>query len=137
MYFFSRILIILAILTIGSPLYASWCSISDDPASPIEFLKDCSWDSEDVAVTVGAGSGKEGVKKLIANIAEKVIQFGALFAIGAIVFSGIRYTLSTGDDEKIKSAKNTAIYAIIGLVLLLTAYPLVDIVIYFIYSLGK
>ena len=70
------------------------------------------------------------------KISERILQFGALFAIGAIVFSGIRYTTSAGDDEKLKSAKNTAIYAIIGLILLLTAFPLVDILVNFIYNLG-
>ena len=69
------------------------------------------------------------MRELIISIAQKVIQFGALFAIGAIVFSGIRYTTSAGDDEKIKSAKNTAVFAIVGLVLLLIAFPLVDIVV--------
>jgi hypothetical protein len=53
------------------------------------------------------------------------------------VFSGIRYTTSAGDDEKLKSAKNIATYAIIGLLLLLTAFPLVDILIGFVYSLGQ
>lgn len=55
---------------------------------------------------------------MLQSVGEKVIAFGALFAIGAIVFSGIRYTTSYGDEEKIKKAKSTAIYALIGLVLL-------------------
>jgi hypothetical protein len=42
-----------------------------------------------------------------------VIAFGALFAIGALVFTGIQYTMSYGDDEKIKKAKTTGIYALI------------------------
>jgi hypothetical protein len=66
-----------------------------------------------------------------------VISFGALFAIGAIVFSGIQYTTSYGDDEKVKKAKMTGIYAVIGLFLLLLAFPLVDILINFIYSLAQ
>jgi Type IV secretion system pilin len=66
-----------------------------------------------------------------------VISFGALFAIGAIVFSGIQYTTSYGDDEKVKKAKMTGIYAVIGLFLLLLAFPLVDILINFIYSLAR
>jgi Type IV secretion system pilin len=70
------------------------------------------------------------------KIANRVLSFGALFAIGAIVFSGIKYTTSAGDDEKTKSAKNILIYAIIGLLLLLTAFPLVDIIVKFIYNLG-
>jgi Type IV secretion system pilin len=88
-------------------------------------------------VAVPASGGQEGVKELVVNIATRILQFGALFAIGAIVFSGIRYTTSAGDDEKTKSAKNTLIYAIIGLLLLLTAFPLVDMIVNFIYSLGQ
>jgi Type IV secretion system pilin len=65
-----------------------------------------------------------------------VIAFGSLFAIGAIVFSGIQYTTSYGDDEKVKKAKTTGIYAISGLLLLLLAFPLVDIIINFVYSLA-
>lgn len=68
--------------------------------------------------------------------AKRVIQFGALFAIGAIVFSGVQYTTSFGDDEKVKKAKTTGIYAVIGLLLLLVAFPLVDIVVNFVYGLG-
>jgi uncharacterized membrane protein YgdD (TMEM256/DUF423 family) len=75
------------------------------------------------------------MKMLIVNIAEKVIAFGALFAIGAIVFSGIQYTTSFGDDEKTKKAKMTGIYALTGLVLLLVAFSLVNIIVTFIYSL--
>lgn len=77
------------------------------------------------------------MKQLVVDVAKKILQFGALFAVGAIVFSGIRYTTSAGDDEKLKSAKNIATYAIIGLLLLLTAFPLVDILIGFVYSLGQ
>jgi hypothetical protein len=49
----------------------------------------------------------------------------------------MRYVSSTWDDERIKWAKNTLIYAIVGLVLLLTAFPFVDVIIGFIYSLGN
>jgi hypothetical protein len=51
------------------------------------------------------------------------------------VYSGIQYTLSYGDDEKIKKAKMTWIYSAIGLLLLLLAFPLVDILVNFIFSL--
>ena len=65
-----------------------------------------------------------------------MIEFGALFAIGAIVFSGIQYTTSYGEDEKVKKAKMTGIYALIGLFLLLLAFPLVNIIVNFLYSLA-
>lgn len=71
------------------------------------------------------------------KVAERAIQFGALFAVGMIVFAGIRYIVSAGDDEKLKGAKNTAITALIGLILLGIAFPLVDVIIGFFYSLGS
>ena len=103
-------------------------------STPLEFIQWCSEASTWLAV-LNENSGREWVKDLAINIWKKVIQFGALFAIWAIVFSGIRYTTSAWDDEKIKSAKNTAIYGIVWLLLLLMAFPLVDIIIGFIYSI--
>lgn len=76
------------------------------------------------------------IQALVKSTAKTIIAFGALFAIGAIVFSGIQYTTSYGDDEKVKKAKTTGVYAIIGLFLLLLAFPLVDIVVNFVYRLG-
>ena len=70
-------------------------------------------------------------------MAEKAIAFGALLAVGALVWAGIQYTSSFGEDEKIKHAKSTGVYAVIGLVLLMASFGLVDIVINFIYSLEK
>lgn len=52
------------------------------------------------------------------------------------MFSGVKYTTSYGDDEKVKKAKMTGVYAITGLLLLLTAFPLVDIIVNFIYNLS-
>ncbi len=53
------------------------------------------------------------MKARIVNIAKKTIQFGALLAVGALVFAGIQYTTSYGDDEKLKHAKTTGIFAVV------------------------
>jgi hypothetical protein len=99
-----------------------------------QFLKDCAKTGDNVWVDP-SWAGKDSMHALIVNIAEWVISFGALFAIGAIVFSGVQYTTSYGDDEKVKKAKMTGIYAITGLLLLLVAFPMVNIVIDFIYEI--
>lgn len=57
-----------------------------------------------------------------------------LFAIGAIavimiVIGGIKYTLSNGDSSAVTSAKNTIMYAVIGLVVAILAYAIVNFVI--------
>ena len=74
-------------------------------------------------------------KQKIIDIANNVISLWALLAVGAIVWSGIQYTKAFGEDEKLKKAKTTGIYSLIGLILLLISFGIVDIFINFIYTI--
>jgi len=58
----------------------------------------------------------------------------ALFLIGAIsvimlIYGGIRYTISGGDEKAVTAAKNTILYAVVGIVVALLAFALVNFVI--------
>ena len=58
----------------------------------------------------------------------------ALFLIGAIsvimiIYGGIRYTISGGEAKNVKTAKDTIMYAIVGLVVAILAYAIVNFVI--------
>ena len=57
-----------------------------------------------------------------------------LFVIGILsifmlIFGGIRYVVSGGDQTRVKDAKNTILYAIIGLVVAILGYAVVQWVI--------
>ena len=70
--------------------------------------------------------GSNGVFKTITNV--------LLFVIGAIsvimlIIGGIRYVVSGGDSGAVTSAKNTILYAVIGIVVAILAYALVNFVI--------
>jgi hypothetical protein len=71
-------------------------------------------------------AGDGGVFQTVTNI--------LLFIIGAVavimlVIGGIRYTISNGDANQVTSAKNTILYAIIGIVVAILAYAAVNFVI--------
>jgi hypothetical protein len=56
-----------------------------------------------------------------------------LFLIGAIsvimlIIGGIRYTISAGDSGNVTAAKNTILYAIVGLVVAFLAFAIVNYV---------
>jgi hypothetical protein len=56
-----------------------------------------------------------------------------LFIIGAvavimIIVGGLRYTISHGDSSQIKAAKDTILYAVVGLVVAILAYAIVNFV---------
>ena len=74
--------------------------------------------------------------KRVKSIAEKAITFGGILAVGALVWAGIQYTTAYGEDEKLKHAKTTGIYAAIGLLLLMAGFGLVDIFLNFIGVIG-
>jgi hypothetical protein len=57
-----------------------------------------------------------------------------LFVLGAIavimiIIGGIRYVVSAGDSSAITGAKNTILYAVIGLVVALLAFAIVNFVV--------
>ena len=70
--------------------------------------------------------GDEGVFKVVVNV--------LLFIVGAIsvimlIFGGIRYTTSGGDQGSVTSAKNTVMYAVIGIIVSILAYAIVNFVV--------
>ena len=57
-----------------------------------------------------------------------------LFAVGIIsvvmlIIGGLRYVISGGDSKKVTDAKNTIMYAIIGLIIAILSYAIVNFVI--------
>lgn len=49
-----------------------------------------------------------------------------MLAVVMIIFSGIRYITAHGDKGQVDSAKNTLIYSIVGLVIAILAYAIVN-----------
>lgn len=54
-----------------------------------------------------------------------VLGIGAVFMI---IFGGFRYVTSNGDSGKLEGAKNTILYSVVGLVVAIFAYALVNFV---------
>lgn len=51
-----------------------------------------------------------------------------IVAVGVIIFGGVRYAISQGDPGKVKKAKDTIMYALIGLLVVLLAFAIVNFV---------
>lgn len=68
-------------------------------------------------------SGTDSIFNTVVNV--------LLFIIGAIsvimlIIGGIRYTISAGDSGNVTAAKNTIMYAIIGLIVAFLAFAIVN-----------
>lgn len=70
--------------------------------------------------------GQTGVFKTITNVMLYVI--GAISVI-MLIIGGIRYVVSGGDSAAVTSAKNTILYAVVGIVVAILAFALVNFVV--------
>ena len=64
----------------------------------------------------------------VKTIIDVIIGVLGIVAVIVIVLGGVQYTLSTGDPGRIKRAKDTILYGIIGLVVAILAYAIVNFV---------
>ena len=62
---------------------------------------------------------------VILNVALGLIGF---IAVVMIIVGGLQYTTSSGDTSKVAKAKNTIMYGVIGLVVALLAFAIVNFV---------
>ena len=70
--------------------------------------------------------GNEGVFKQVTNV---VLYIVGVIAVIMLIIGGIKYVVSGGDAKKVTDAKNTVLYAIIGLVIAFLAFAIVNFVI--------
>ena len=52
-----------------------------------------------------------------------------ILSVIMIIFSGFRYITSAGDASKTKSAQSTLTYSVVGLIVAIMAYAIVNMVI--------
>lgn len=85
---------------------------------------------------VDCAKGKGSQEELFAGDGSlfKTITNVLLFLIGAVsvimlIIGGFRYVLSNGDSTQVTNAKNTIFYAVIGIVVALLAYAIVNFIV--------
>lgn len=70
--------------------------------------------------------GNSGVFKQVTNT---ILYIVGIIAVIMLIIGGIKYVISGGDAKKVTDAKNTVLYAIIGLVIAFLAFAIVNFVI--------
>lgn len=68
------------------------------------------------------------ILKILMAVFEMILRVAGLVAIGFVIYGGIQYVVSQGDPEKVKSARNSIIHALIGLAIAVSATAMVNLV---------
>lgn len=116
---------ILIVFALGGFMVLSSSDAHAAACAPGSSAKDCVIDGSNVKT----GAGDTSIQALIGKITDILLFVLGAIAVIMIVVGGIRYAVSGGDSSAITSAKNTILYAVIGLVVALLAYAIVHFVV--------
>ena len=108
------------LLSVVAPLHSVGAAAEDDVCEGI-----ASFDSGGAGCNSSEGSSIDGLIELGLNILTIV---AGVVAVIMLIVAGFNYVTSTGDSSKISHAKNTLIYAIVGLVIVVFAQIIVQFV---------
>ena len=78
----------------------------------------------------GSGMPSElvGVNGVFTKITNTILYAVGIISVIMLIYGGLRYVLSGGDSKKVTDAKNTIMYAIIGLIISILSYAIVNFV---------
>lgn len=77
---------------------------------------------------VNNGTGEE-LKTSITSIITAIVAALGVVCVVVVIIGGVNYMLSSGDAGKVKKAKDTILYGVIGLIICVLAYAIVNFVI--------
>jgi glucose uptake protein GlcU len=90
----------------------------------VEVFDECGANA-DAAVCAATG---DDATDLIGTVIDTALFVLGMIAVLMIVIGGIRYTTSNGESSKIKEAKDTILYSVIGLIVAVLSYSIVNFV---------
>ena len=109
----------IGIINIATPAFAADDTICDNPKISAEIKKYSGCD----------GGSDANAVKVITNVLNAIIAVLGIVAVIFVIVGGVKYMTSAGDPGKVQSAKNTVIYALIGLIVCALAFAIVNLVI--------
>lgn len=71
-------------------------------------------------------SGREGIITIVINILLAIVGTTAVIVI---IVGALRMVLSAGNEKTVESARNTILYAVIGLIIAVLAFAIVNFVV--------
>ena len=109
--------------------------------NPTECSRDicsCSCVNDEIKAASGCSNASStDLRDSIVGILNGIIAVLGLVAVIFIVMGGVTYMTSAGDANKTKKAKDTILYAVIGLIICVLAFALVNFVIINIIGNGR
>ena len=99
-------------------------------AAPVAVESASAQVQDGLNMTKTADTQNTSVNTLIRNVINILLWAIGIVSVIMIIIGGIRYATSNGDSNQVTAAKNTIMYAVIGLVIAIFAYAIVNFVLF-------
>ncbi|OGD82886.1 hypothetical protein A2165_00380 [Candidatus Curtissbacteria bacterium RBG_13_40_7] len=74
------------------------------------------------------GMSTKDVRIILADLIHQAMGFLGIVFVVMILYGGFAWMISMGDEEKVKAAKNTIVSSVIGIILVITSYSIVNFI---------
>lgn len=85
--------------------------------------------SKPAECNIQKGDGGQTLIGTVGTIINVILGCTGMIAVAMIIYGGIQYIASAGDTNKVKKAKDTILYSVLGLIVSLLAFAIVNFVI--------
>ena len=65
---------------------------------------------------------------IVQSVMNGIFYAVGVLAVAMVVWGGVQYSLSAGDKGKVTTAKNTIVYGLVGMVIVIFSYAIVNFV---------
>ncbi len=115
--FFTSVMVAVSLLGLGLVVPAT---VS---AAPVDVLNNGACNGNEVC-----GNDGNTVFKILGNVINLLLVVAGFVSILMIIIGGITYTTSAGDANQTKRGKDTVLYAVIGLIVSIMSFAIVNFV---------
>lgn len=98
-------------------------------ASAINVFPECQTGPNASTTAVCKATKSDNATSLATKIINTLLYVLGIIAVIMIIIGAIRYTASAGDASRIKAAKDTIMYSVVGLVVAMFAFTIVNFVV--------
>ena len=104
-------------------------SVGEDPGSS-NFCKNVKNKGTAAYNTLcsGGAKGEDDAERVVKNVLNAIFTWTGIISVIVIIIGGVFYMTSQGDPGKVTRAKNAIMFAVIGLIVTLLAFAIVNFV---------
>jgi hypothetical protein len=100
-------------------------TLSPGPVSAIAVFNNCAGGGNSSVCNSANTDKADSMVKIIINT---LLSLLGIVAVIMIIVGAIRYTASAGDAARVKGAKDTVMYSVVGLIVAILSYTIVNFV---------